>query len=296
MRHGALLAVAEALRRLVCLLPLAWLEPVGRFMGRVFWVVLFGLRRLAERQLLEAGVARDPKEARRIGREVFESLAMNALEWLHSTGWSEKTFRERIEVDPEPMMKLLNEGRGLIVATGHLGNWEILYQGVGRAHGRKQYAVYAPQRNEAFNAWIIRQRERYGDKMISSQDGAIPMIRLLRRNNILGMLGDQDSKRVRGVFVQFFGRPAYTPAGIGLLAHLSGAPILPAAGRRIKGRPDRHEILFGDPIRPDPAVDAEADALRMTQAYTTWLEERIREAPEQWVWIHRRWKRMMKQE
>lgn len=291
LRHGALLVSVETLRRLIRLLPLAWVTPVGRWFGRLAWLVAFGQRRIAEKQLLQTGVARDRSEARRLGRCVFESISMNAVEWLHSTVWPSSVFLERVSTETEPVRRLLAEGRGVIVAMGHIGNWEVQMRAFHYHLGKSLYAVMAPQRSELLNGWLVRLREIGGDTMISSQGGALPIIRVLRRNNVVGMLGDQDSVRIRGVFVDFFGRPAYTPAGIGMLSHLSGAPILPACGWRLKENPDRHILMFGDPIRPDPSLDPGADALRLTQAYTAWLEARIRERPDQWVWMHRRWKR-----
>ncbi|MEN6624641.1 MAG: lysophospholipid acyltransferase family protein [Candidatus Sumerlaeia bacterium] len=290
LRHGLMLKCAEGFRRLVCLLPLSWLPGLGRMAGRVAWACAVGARRLAEEQMLEAGVARDAAEARRLSRRVFESLAMNALEWMHSTGWPDSLFAERVRMDTEPVRRLLAEGRGLICVTGHIGNWEVMFRAARIYHGFTQYVVMAPQRNDAVNRWLVAQRERGGDKMVSSQDGALPIVRLLRRGEMMGMLGDQDSARVSGIFVNFFGRPAYTPAGIGMLAHMCNTPILPTAGYRTTDD-NRHVLVYGEPIRPDPALDAAADALRLTQAYTAWLEERIREHPEQWVWIHNRWKR-----
>jgi lauroyl/myristoyl acyltransferase len=189
------------------------------------------------------------------------------------------------------MKKVRPEGHGVIVVMGHIGNWEVQFRANRIYTGLEQNAVMAPQRSTVMNDWLIRQRTRGGDHMVSSQEGALPIVRLLRRGQIVGMLGDQDSARVRGIFVNFFGRPACTPAGIGLLCHLSKAPILPAAGYRMKDRPDHHVVTWGEPIRPDPSLDAETDMLRITQAYTKWLEDYIREHPEQWVWIHHRWKR-----
>lgn len=296
VRHRALFFTAEALRRLICLLPLAWIPAVGRLVGRLAWLAAFGQRRVAEKQLLQTGVARDRCEARRLGRRVLENVAMNAVEWLHSSAWPGSTFLKRVEVRGENLRAAHAEGKGVIVAMGHIGNWEIQMRACHYFLDVNLYGVMAPQRSEILNQWLVTQRERGGDKMISSQSGGLPIIRALRRGGIIGMLGDQDSSRVRGIFVDFFGRPAYTPAGIGMLSHLSGAPIVPACGWRVPGRPDRHVLIFGDPLRPDPALDPEADTLRLTKAYTAWLEARIREHPDQWVWIHRRWKRkkMMK--
>lgn len=291
LRHGMLFAAAEALRRLICLLPLAWVAPAGRWFGRMAWLIAFGQRHIAEKQLRETGVACDRSQARRLGRRVFENISMNVVEWLHSTAWPPELFMQRVDVEAETIRRAHAEGKGVIVAMGHIGNWEVQMRACHYFLGLKLYAVMAPQRSERFNDWLVKQRELGGDTMLSSQAGALPIVRALRRGNIVGMLGDQDSKRVRGVFVDFFGRPACTPAGIGMLSHLSGAPIVPACGWRLSDRPDHHHLMFGDPIRPDPALDSQADALRMTQDYTVWLEARIREHPGQWVWMHRRWKR-----
>ncbi len=290
LRHVLMLMVAEVMRRVVVLLPLRWALALGRAMGRGAARVARKPRQVAERQLLKARVATDPAEAQRLARGVFESFGMNVIEWHHSTGWSPEQFRERVAIDPAPVERLLAEGRGLIIVVGHLGNWEILIRAAHAWLGRRFNAVMAPQRNPWINRWLVRQRERGGDRMHMTDEGALPLLRLLRRGEPLALLIDQDSNRSRGVFIKFFGRPALTPLGPGLLAHHSGAPVLPCAIRRRADNPELHETFIGKPIRPNPELEAEADALRILTKATAFIEARIRETPEQWVWIHRRWR------
>jgi KDO2-lipid IV(A) lauroyltransferase len=116
------------------------------------------------------------------------------------------------------------------------------------------------------------------------------MVRHLRSGGVLAMIADQDSTRSRGIFVDFFGRPAYTPAGPAYLARRTGIPMLPLVIVREPDDPRLHKILIDEPIRPDPQLDEETDVQRMTQAYTRVMEGWIRQYPSQWVWVHDRWR------
>lgn len=264
---------------------------LGRWLGALSWLFSPGRRRLAERQLLETGVAGDTRQARRISRQVFASLAMNMLEWLHSLQWDDETYRRHVIFEhPEKMKKIIQSGEGLLLVAGHMGSWELMVRSTRAWFNTPITSLMAETSNYRFNQWLVRQRETSGTKMLPSRAPVISMIRHMKRGGILAMLIDQDSRRNRGDFIQFFGKPAYTPLGPGHLACRTGLPILPVSITRSEEDPTRHVIHLGEIVKADPAATLDDGALQIMQTCTDYLEQRIRLTPGQWVWIHDRWR------
>lgn len=291
LRHRLLISLLELARKAMVRLPHGAVLALGRGIGSLAWALLPASRRLAADQIEAAGIAAGG-EARRLARRNFASLGMTALEWLHSSGWSDTQVRDHVDYENGGAAgEVLAAGRGVMAATAHIGNWELMLRAGCLHSGHPIHAVMTPPRDPGLTAWLVREREAAGAKMVLTDEGALGLLRHLRRGRLLAALIDQDSTRTRGVFVDFFGRPAYTPLGPGLLARLAGAPLVPVCIRRRADDPRRHVMTLGDPIRPDPAAEAEADARRMMQEATAVIERWIREAPEQWVWMHDRWRR-----
>ena len=172
--------------------------------------------------------------------------------------------------------------------TAHLGNWELLagiicLQGFrGAVVGRRIY--YEP-----YNRWIVGLRSAVGIRTIY-QDEAVRQIHAhLKAGEIVGLLPDQDRDSVRGIFVDFFGRPAYTSVAPVKFAMASGAPILPAFMVRMPG--NRYKLLLGKLMRPKiEGGDRTASIRKFTEAWMKDFEEVIRQYPDEWGWMHDRWK------
>ncbi len=176
------------------------------------------------------------------------------------------------------------DGRGAILLSGHFGNIELLGAWLGRRH--PVAFVVKPLSNPRVDAWITRQRGRAGVETIPAGAGLRRVYQALRANRWVAMLGDQDARRA-GVFVPFLGRPASTAIGPARIALATGAPIVMGFDLR---RPDgRHEIDVDPPLVVlDPAAPDAAE--RLTALHVAALERRVREQPELWFWLHRRWK------
>jgi len=289
-RHLLVIPLLEAARVLAQALPHGWVLALGRALGRLGWWVDRRSRARAERQLRERGMAADRPTARRLSRQVYETLGMNAMEFLHSLNWGPERFHQCVRIQGfEIVERELAAGRGIIFVSAHLGNWELLTRACQAFTGRTVAAVMADQTDAAQNRWLVRQRSTGGNRLLSTQDSALGMMRHLRRGGMLALIADQDSTRGRGLFVDFFGRPAYTPAGPAHLARRAGVAIVPVSIHRQEGDPRRHCIQVDEPLWADPTAEEEADLQRLTQAYTRVLEQRIREHPAQWAWMHHRW-------
>ena len=179
----------------------------------------------------------------------------------------------------------LQRGNGAVLISGHIGNWEILAQAVAAA-GYPVATVATPSFDPRVTRWLDRWRSQRGLKIIWRRNSsAKAVVRLLRSNHLVGFLIDQDTDTA-GDYVNFFGRPAFTPTSPAALALRTGAPVIFCWHHR---RGKVHKITM-EPIAYHPTGNLERDTLSLTGLLTARLEEVIRRAPEQWVWLHRRWR------
>lgn len=220
-------------------------------------------------------------DARKVTRRMFVHFAESIWELTRlrsSVPPLDADTRELIE-------KVLAEGRGAIVICGHVGNWEILGQAVAAA-GYPVTTIATPFYDPRITRWMNRLRTQLGMNVLW-RDGNTgkAILRALRQNQLLAFLIDQDTKTA-GDYVAFFGRPAFTPTTPAALALRTGAPVIFAWHQR---RGKRHRIS-AERVHFAGTGDAKKDVLALTALLTARLEAVIREAPEQWVWMHRRWR------
>ncbi len=206
---------------------------------------------------------------------------------LHPTTW-----RDRITlVGHEQVVDRLLKGGPLIMLTGHFGNWEMAGYLFG-VFGFPPNSVARTLDNPYLDRFLRSFRERTGQKMIPKKGGYDQMLDVLRTGGVLSFLADQDAGE-RGMFVEFFGRPASTHKAIALMAIEHKAPVVVGYARRI-GPGFRYEVGCTELFDPDEWTGTADDARLLTQRYTSALEAIIRRDPEQYLWLHRRWKHQPK--
>ena len=231
----------------------------------------------------------DRRDLPDLTRRVFHGLGMNLAEVCWVASKPQRTDALVLFEGLEHLQEARGRGKGVVLITGHLGSWELMASAIVRQG--IPLSVIAREANDGkINEFLVGLRQRLGVRTVlrGSSGSARQILRTLRSGEVLGCLIDQDTK-VDGVFVDFFGRPAYTPSGPISLALRAGAPVvLGCTWRQWDGR---HLVRFDPPIDLDRSGDNEADVLRHTTMATRWLEDRIREHLDQWVWIHRRWRR-----
>jgi KDO2-lipid IV(A) lauroyltransferase len=263
----------------------------GRVAGDVAWLVAGAYRRRAMTNLRLAGIGRDAAARRALARRMFRGLGMSILESLHATGWSDAQFKDRVALEgTEAVWEALREGRGLMLMNAHVGSWELTPRAFSLHFGHPATVLMASLRDRRLNDWVVRMRGVGGNKVMMTDQGMLPIVRLLRRGGMLGILADQDTARGGGVFVEFFGRPARTPLGPARIALGAGVAIVPVMIHRRDDDPTRHVMTFDEAIRPDLKASTQAEAERLTAAFTRRIEERIRSHPHEWVWLHDRWR------
>lgn len=276
---------------LLSLMPRRWALVLARAAGGLGYFCVPSLRVGILRNLKFAyGEEKTSGEIEAIGKKVLGHMLQTAFDFLRFTQFAGfKKVPPFIEAgDAFSFCKdLLQEGKGLIIMTAHMGNWELLagifgMQGFsGAVVGRRIY--YEP-----YNRWIVGLRQSVRVETIYRDQAIREIHAQLKGNGIVGLLPDQDMDNIRGVFVNFFGRPAYTSVAPVKIALSNGTPLLPAFLIRIPG--DRYKLVLGEVIRPR----LEGNRNEAVHHYTTmWMrsfEAVIRQYPEQWAWMHNRWK------
>jgi KDO2-lipid IV(A) lauroyltransferase len=236
----------------------------------------------------------DP-ERDEIVRGVYRHFCTMLMEILHVPRKIRlETWREWVVlVGHVPILEAFMDGdRPLIFLTGHYGNWEL----AGYIFGLFGYPTVSVARtldNPYLERYLRAFREKTGQSLIPKTGGYEKMVEVLKSNGALSFLADQDAGQ-RGLYVDFFGRPASTHKAIALLAIEHQAPVYVGVARRV-GPGFRYELRCEDVIEPGELSGTSDDVRLLTQRYTSALERLIRQDPTQYLWLHRRWKHQPKE-
>ncbi len=236
-------------------------------------------RRIARENLLQAGYA-NPEP---IIDGVFRSIARVVSAFAQFPSINRENVHQWIRYDGlENFTGPMSRGKGVLVATGHLGNWELSAFTHAYMTGPMNIVV-RPLDNAHIDAFVEQRRGLSGNPIISKKDAARKIFKALHAGESVGILIDQNSSREEGVFVDFFGRQASANAAFVKFAHRTGAAVVP--GFALWSEPEKKYVL-----RFYPEIPMTGDVQADTQAVHRVLESVIREYPDQWLWIHRRWK------
>jgi Lauroyl/myristoyl acyltransferase len=259
----------------------------GAALGRLAYRVGKRQRRFADRNLrLAYGDALTAAERDALTRRVFEHMGKNVFEFLRVPALSDAQVGERVaEVEGREWLEAVRaRGGGFVVVTGHLGNFEFLGTWMA-AQGVPSTGVAREPADPALADYLRRMRARGGNVLLSKGTSARELIGRLRRGEVITLGVDQNSG---DVFVPFFGVPAGTVNGPARLALRTGVPLLPAFC--VREPDDRYRVVFFPPILPEKAGDREAEVTRLTAQINDILEGMVRRYPDQWLWLHDRWR------
>jgi KDO2-lipid IV(A) lauroyltransferase len=262
---------------------------MGDTFGRLFGVVCVGWRHRATDNLRLAMPELDPPERRRTLAAMFRHFGISIAERM----WSFRRLDDHYATERLPienlgrLRELKNAGTGVLVVTLHFGNWELL----GACASLKLGGINAlarPQRNPLIRNYVARWRDRTGLRHLSTEDGLRPVVRALRSGDVVALLLDQHVGSA-AVSTTFFGRPVVTSGAVAALAARLRVPILIAYAVR-QGFTFRHRGYWEGPLELVHSGDRQADMEANTQRINDRLEAIIRQAPEQWLWMMRRWR------
>lgn len=257
---------------------------VGRFVGSVLRI----RRREVDGHLSLAFPEQSVAWRRRVARRSYEHLGREAALFFRMGGWSSEEVLARVSFSGfEEVRACAQQETGVVLLTGHLGNWEMAGAGIA-AMGFELDVVGKGMANRRFEEDLIEMRERLGMRVISFDDAPKGVLRALGRGRVVALLGDQNAHR-HGIFLPFFGQPAATARGPALFAVRTGAPVFVGFALRTSGEV-HHYVLEAKRLDYEVTADLDQDVRSLMLAYNRALEEAIRRAPDQYFWQHRRWK------
>ncbi len=277
----------QGLRALGHALPLPTARALGSALGLAAYALLGRQRRLAQTHLTEAlGDALSPSQRARVARGTFRNLGRTFMEWLVLPRLSTAELKQLISCEGlEHLRGALACGNGVIAVTAHFGNWELIPVYL-RSLGFEGGVLARRLRYPEYESHLIGLRGAHGVPTLA-RGSLKDAVTLLRANQIVGVLPDQDVDSLEGIFVTFFGRAAFTPVGPAALSLMTGAPLVPCFMARDGAR---FRLRIEPPVATPPTSDRAEAIARLTHAWSAVVESHIRRQPDQWVWMHRRWK------
>ena len=289
MRQRLEFALVWLLLELLGLLPRRVARAVGAGIGWIAYAATPRLRRAGLKNLELAFPEKPVIEREKILRAMYKQLGWQLAEFCHMSGYTLERANQLIRYEGlENYLAAQRRGQGVLVLTGHLGAWELssFYHSLA---GHPMSMVIRRLDNPWINRLVNDIRTQHGNRVLPKDDFARGLIAAMRAGDTVGVLMDTNMTPPQGVFVDFFGRTACTASGVARVALRTGAAVLP--GFLVWEAAEKRYVLhFLPELQLIDTGDSEADAIANTQLFTTALENVIRRYPEQWLWVHRRWK------
>jgi KDO2-lipid IV(A) lauroyltransferase len=275
--------------RAVGALPRPLAHGIGIFLGKLTYHLHPRLRRVGMRNLELAFPGKSLAERRRILRGLYVSLGRLLGEFCLFPYYTRENVGEiAVYQGFENFDAAERRGKGVLLLTAHFGGWEVgsFFHSL---CGHPMQIVVRPLDNAPLDALVTRYRGLHGNTMIGKQEFARALISAMRSNRTVGILMDTNMTPPQGVFVDFFGRGACTASGLARVALKTGATVVPAF-TIWDDVLRKYRVEFDRPLELARTGDDEADAVANTAKFTKVIEEYVRRYPEQWLWVHRRWK------
>jgi KDO2-lipid IV(A) lauroyltransferase len=269
-------------------LPLSTSMRLGSALAR-FGRLFPKLRRTAERNLQLAFPESSEVERRRLMIGCFENLGRLLAVFSHFNNSAQESLESVIDYDGfEDLHAATEHGRGVILFTGHVGAWELTSFGLSMSGHPLSFLVRRID-NPKIEELIDLSRARRGNRSIDKRFAAREMLQILQTGGTLGILVDLNTLDREGIFVDFFGLPASTTFMVAKLALRTGAQVLPVFAPWDKTQ-KKFLLKIGPALSFEATGEEQEDVRRLTQAFTNVVEDYVRRYPDQWLWIHRRWK------
>jgi KDO2-lipid IV(A) lauroyltransferase len=270
-------------------LPRRWARAAGAGLGALAFVLTGRLRRTGERNLQLAYPASDDAWRKRILRQLYRNLALQLAEFCVMSRYTPENTRSLVRyAGLEHYLAARAKGRGVLVITGHLGLWELssFYHSL---MGYPMSMVIRRLDNPLVDRLVNGIRCLHGNTVLHKDDFARGLLGAMRRGDTVGILMDTNMTPPQGVFVDFFGVPACTASGLARVAMRTEAAMLPGF-LTWREEEKKYVLEFGERLELVRTGNDEQDIVTNTQICTTAIETWVRRFPEQWLWVHRRWK------
>ncbi|HET7892696.1 MAG TPA: lysophospholipid acyltransferase family protein [Candidatus Sulfotelmatobacter sp.] len=289
MRRKLEYAAAWPFIKILGLMPRPLSRAFAIVIAQVVYLLHFRLRQVGMRNLAMVFPEKSLAERRRILRGVFTSLGRQLAELCQFPRYTPENVDQVVVYDGlENYERAFAQGKGVLFLTAHFGGWE-LSAFAHSLHGHWLHVVMRPMDNEYLDRLLQSYRTMHGNKTVNKDDFVRGLLAAMRAGETVGILMDTNMTPPQGIFVDFFGIPACTASGLARIALRTDAAVVPG-------------FTIWDPalkkyrLRFDPALELirtghlEADIAANTQTFTRVIEDYVRNYPDQWLWVHRRWK------
>ncbi|MCX7984283.1 MAG: lysophospholipid acyltransferase family protein [Bacteroidetes bacterium] len=268
--------------------PLRTLQTLGNILGALGYYVLTSRRRVALRNLQNAYPTANRKVLEHIAQRSFQSVATTFMEILYYPMLTREKILERVTIEnPELLIAAKNRGKGCLFVTAHYGSWELSIHSVALWYNGISLAIAKSLSNPLLDTVIYNYRSAYGSKVVPMQGSVRESLKILKQGGLVCMVADQAAAK-ESISVEFFGRAVPTFAGPAAFCLKTGATML--LGLAVRQKNGHYHIKLHEVRYDDLQGDTEDNIVTLTQRHVQLTEQLIREAPEQWMWMHKRWK------
>ena len=289
MRQRLEYAAAWPFIKILGLLPRPMARAFGIFLGQLIYVLHFRLRQVGLRNLELAFPEMAVAERKRILRGEFTSLGRQLAEVCQFPRYSLKNVDDVIVYDGlENYEQAYARKKGVLFLTAHFGGWE-LSAFMHSMHGHWMHVVMRPMDNAYLDRLIREYRTMHGNKTVAKDDFVRGLLSAMKAGEVVGILMDTNMTPPQGIFVKYFGIDACTASGLARIALRTDAAVVPTFtiwDEQLK----KYRLRFDPAVELVRSSDQEADIAANTQLFTSIIESYVRKYPEQWLWVHRRWK------
>ncbi|HTC48669.1 MAG TPA: lysophospholipid acyltransferase family protein [Candidatus Aquilonibacter sp.] len=289
MRQRLEYAAAWPFIKILGILPRPLARATGIGLAWVVYLLHVRLRQVGMRNLAMAFPEKSEAERARILRGEFASLGRQLAEVCHFPKYTRENVEQVVVYDGLENYKQAHaRGKGVLFLTAHFGGWE-LSAFTHSLHGHWMHVVMRAMDNVYLDGLIRRYRTMYGNRVVEKDDFVRGLLAAMKAGEVVGILMDTNMTPPQGIFVDFFGIPACTASGVARIALRTDAAVVPTF-TIWDAELGKYRLRFDPAVELERTGDLEADIMANTQKFTSIIEEYVRKYPEQWLWVHRRWK------
>ena len=275
------------LQKFVAAIPHHKIVFLGKIVGRLLYVLDIRHRRIVRRNLKFAFPQWEWKQVLKVTRQVFENAGITLMEILQVSCFSREDMQFKVWIENQEEIRHLMSDKGMIIISGHLGNWELALLFAASHLGDRIFAIARKIDFAPLDRWVYRFRTRFGGEVVNKRGALKDMTRAVRSGKVLATLIDQGTMAHEGIDATFFGRKVMATPGIAMLAMRAKVPVMPAFCVRGKSG---YKLILEKPFEMQRTGDLRTDIQTNTQSIMDAIEKAVRQYPEQYFWFHKRWK------
>lgn len=281
-------ALFSILSSIIRFLPFRAAQSFGKFLGLLFYWFFPNRRAIAISNLRNAFPEKSLGEIKSIARGAFQNFGISVAEFVWFPRMTPQRLRKIVRLSNIDLVEAaMTRGKGLILMSGHFGNWELLALSTAHFSGHPLTIIVHNQSNRLVHKALDQYRCRWGNSSVLRELSVRESLRRLTDGKVVAMAADQSASK-DGLYVRFFGRPAATHRGPAIFSLRTGAPIV--MGFLIRNARGKHEGFFEEVKTDDLCGYSEENVAELTRRHVAVLERYVRQYPDHWLWMHRRWK------